>query len=151
MEIQLLKVNDLTFMVDSDDVKSLSHIEKGEYFTVEYKKKRNLKFHRKFFALLDLAFDCWEPDQVTHKGEMVAKNKERFRKDIIILAGYYEVVFNIRGAVRYEAKSIAFGNTDETEFSAIYSKVVDVILAKVLKNYTREDIDKVVDKLLGFT
>ena len=28
----------------------------NEVFEIEYKKKRNVKFHRKFFALLNLAF-----------------------------------------------------------------------------------------------
>lgn len=113
---------------------------------------RNVKLHRKFFALLNLGFDYWEVADQEYKGEKVAKSFERFRKDVIILAGFYEPTFNVRGEVRLEAKSISFAHMDETEFENLYSTVVNVLLDRVLraKGFSRETVDEVVDQLCAF-
>ena len=108
------------------------------------------KFHRKFFALLDVAFDAWEPSPVEYKGQVIEKNRQRFRKDLIILAGFGEPIFNIKGEVRYEAKSISFAKMNSEDFESLYSKVIDVILRRILTNYTRDDLDQIVQKVLNF-
>jgi len=66
-------------MYDSDFEK-YSKIEVGEEFEIEYTKKRNIKFHRKFFALIKLAFENQED----------YKSMERMRKKLIEVAGYFE-------------------------------------------------------------
>jgi hypothetical protein len=48
------------------------------------------------------------------------------------------------------AKSIAFGNMDQDEFDLLYSAVCDVVLTRILKNYDREQLDEVMDRLTGF-
>jgi len=111
---------------------------------------RNVRFHRKFFAMVDHAFGCWEPEGLKYKGEVVQKSSERFRHDLIILAGYYEPVFNARGETRLVAKSISFGRMSEDEFEEVYSRVADVILQKILTKYTRDDLDIVVEQMMGF-
>jgi hypothetical protein len=123
----------------------------GQGVRVKAAKARDLVKHRKFFAMLNLGFDSWEPSGAqTYKGERVAKNFDRFRKDVLILAGHYEAVHNMKGEVRLEAKSIAFDKMEEDEFLQVYSDVADVLLTRVLKTYTREDLDAVVEQLLGF-
>lgn len=121
----------------------------GQGVRAEVKRARNIDFHRKFFAMLNVAFEAWEP-AVEWKGEIVAKNFERFRKDLLILAGYADPVVNIRGEVRMEARSISFASMDEDEFERVYSAVADVILQRILTRYTRDDLDRVVNEILGF-
>ena len=114
---------------------------------------RNGKFHRKYFALLNLGFDSWEPDRKhkSYKGREVAKNFERFREDITILAGYYFQTFDLQGRMVLKAQSISFANMDDVEFERLYSAVVDVLLREVCKNYkNRAEIDRVVNELVGF-
>lgn len=125
----------------------------GATARANFVKVRNAKFLRKFFALLNLGFDYWEVADVEYKGEKVTKNRERFRADVTILAGYYEAVYNIRGEVRLEAKSISFANMDEEEFEGLYSSVVNVLLDRVLraKGFSRETVDEVVDQLMAFS
>ncbi len=114
-------------------------------------KVRNIKYHRKFFALLNVGFDAWEPPHAEgYRGEPIQKQFERFRKDVTVLAGFYEPVYSMKGEVRLEAKSISFGSMEETEFDALYGKVADVLLQRVLKNYTRDDLDRVVEEILRF-
>ncbi|MGR3303782.1 MAG: DUF1367 family protein [Candidatus Scalindua sp.] len=142
-EIVLMKMPGGYLIPATDQDKQLvDKIKTGEGITVKYSKKRKLWFHRKYFALLNLGFDAWEPD-----GE---KSFERFRKDIVILTGHYSLVTNIKGESRAEAKSISFGNMSEDEFEEVYSITIDVLIKHVMKNYTRDDVDSVVNELLGF-
>jgi hypothetical protein len=123
----------------------------GTGLTAEIKKHRNIRFHRKFFALLNVAFDAWEPSIKMHKDMPVQKNFDRFRKDLIIAAGFYDVVVNLKGEVRAEPQSISFKSMEDEEFADLYSKVVDVILGRILTHYTRDDLDRVVEMVMSFT
>ena len=151
-EIVLMKVSNILVPHDEAAAAFIQKMKAGELTHADFKKVRNYKFHRKYFALLDFAFDQWEPSgELTYQGMPVAKNKERFRKDLIILAGFYESTVNLRGEVRLEARSMAFSQMDENEFEHLYNATVDVILRRILTRYTREDLDEVINQLLRFT
>ena len=136
--------------MDQQAIDFLSKLKAGAGVTVQIKRHRNPAFHRKYFALLNLAFDAWEPTAATYKGEPVGKNFDQFRNDVTVLAGHYEMAVNLRGETRLTAKSVSFAAMDQDTFDALYSATVNVILAKILTNYTRDDLDNVVDQLLGF-
>lgn len=126
----------------------------GEIFDVEFKFIRNWMFHKKFFALLNYGFDCWEPNRKhkTHKGIAIEKNREQFREDITIAAGFYDQTFDLNGRMRLKAKSINFGSMDDAEFEKVYSAVVDVLLVTVFARYKdSEELDQVMDQLISFT
>lgn len=126
-------------------------LEPGEVVRVGLVIPRNPKFHRKFFAMVKVGFDAWEPRRKTWHGLPVQKNFERFRKDALIAAGYYELAATQAGGVRHEAKSIAFASMEEPEFEEVYKAVADVLLHDVLRRYTREDLERVVKELMTFT
>lgn len=125
----------------------------GEMVRVHYAQPRNTKFHRKFFALLNVGFEHWNPGRTrkTYKGLPVEKNFDRFREDITILAGYYEQTYDLRGRMRLQAKSISFAKMEQADFEALYDSVANVLLQHILQNYKREDLDEVVEKLIAFT
>lgn len=122
----------------------------GSTVRAEVSALRNGKFHRKFFVMLTVGFETFDPPESEHKGLPVQKNFERFRKDCIIAAGFYDAVANLNGEVRAEAHSMSFASMDDEEFERVYSAVANVILQKVLRNYTRADLDEVVERMLGF-
>jgi hypothetical protein len=124
----------------------------GALCSADFKQMRNERFHRKFFALLNLAFEYWDVADGEYKCEPVAKNFERFRKDVTILAGYGEPVWNIRGELRMEAKSISFASMSKEDFDALYSRAVDVLLSRVLtaKGFDRTQVDRIVDQIAEF-
>ena len=133
--------------------KRINNLEVGEIVDFEAIFPRNGKFHRKFFGLLNFAYDAWQPERVnkSYKGQPVSKNFERFRKDVVIQAGFYDQTFNLDGEMRLEAKSISFASMDDAQFEILYSAVADVILQKVLLNYAgREELDEVMNKVIGF-
>lgn len=107
---------------------------------------RNVQFHRKWWALVSYAYDCWEPEN-----QVGEKNLERFRKDLIILAGFYERVIRIDGSTRIEPKSIAFHNMSEDDFEELYQKTIDVIIKHVLRNYTGDELRAVIEQIEEFS
>ncbi len=133
--------------------KRLIDLEPGEFAVIEFVLPRNAKFHRKFFSMLNFAFDSWEPGRMrkTYKGKEVSKNFERFRKDVLIMAGFYDQTFDLKGRMKLEAHSISFANMDDAEFERVYSAVASVILEHVLTGYSgREELDRVVDQMIGY-
>ena len=122
----------------------------GQEIKCKLTNPRNLGFHRKFFALLDLAFEAWNAPELEYKGQPVQKNIERFRKDIIVLCGHHTASVNFKGEIRLDAKSMSFANMGQDEFERLYSTAIDVILQKVLTRYTREDLEQQVNLILGF-
>lgn len=114
-------------------------------------RQNNIAFHRKFFALLNIGFEAWEPGELLYNGVTVAKQFDQFRKDIVILAGWYDGAINFKGEVRLTAKSLSFASMPQEEREALYSAVINVLLTRVLTQYTREDLDNVVEQILAFS
>lgn len=127
----------------------------GEGLSFEVKRARNIRFHRLFFSLLQLAFDVWEPKgEKVWNGEPLSKNFDRFREDILILAGHYEASYSVDGFVKLRAKSISFASMGEDEFREVYRGVLDVVWEKVLReaNFrSKEEVDQVVNQLLAYS
>jgi hypothetical protein len=136
--------------VDPQAAEFIAKLKVGQGVTAAIKRHRNPGHHRKFFALLNVAFDAWEPVEATYKGQVVGKNFDQFRNDIVVLAGFYEMAVNLKGETRLTAKSISFGSMDQDEFDTLYNATCNVILQRILTNYTRDDLDAVIDRLMGF-
>jgi len=120
MELLVVKtINGLLKPAFDEDKEKFSQFPKDGYFEIKYTKKRNVKFHRKFFALLKIAYE----------NQSDYRLMEDLRRDLIITSGHYEEVVNaITREVYKIAKSISFHNMDETEFSLIYEDVKNVII-----------------------
>lgn len=132
------------------DLEKVIGLPTGTGVRAKISKMRNYQFHKKFFALLQIGYEAFDPPKIFHKGVEIQKSQERFRKDCIIMAGYYDTVVNLKGEVRAEAKSISFGNMSQDEFEKLYNAVCNVLLQRVLTNYTKSDLDEVVEKIINF-
>ena len=155
MDAFFIKLPNGTLMPATDhDRELLSHIKIGQPTRLTFKRVRNYEFHKKYFALLNFAFDYWEVGNCIAEAKVAfmepEKNFERFRKDIIILAGFFTSSYRIDKTIRIEAKSIAFANMSEEEFEDLYSKTIDVIIEYVLKNYTGAMLRTAVEEVEGF-
>jgi len=132
----------------------MDKIKAGQGVRATVRRVRNVKFHRKAFALFKLAFDAWKPvSPLEYKGLPVAKDFDRFRKDMTILAGFYKPVYNVRGELRLEAESLSFASMDEERFEQVFRAVLTVVWERVLKSvgYASEDeVERVVNELLRF-
>jgi len=135
MEITLVKTlsGSLRPAYDSDYEK-LKKLPVNEPVQFKYTKQRNYKFHKKFFALVNMVFENQER----------YTNIEHLRRDLIVAAGYYDVRNNFDGVEIYEPKSISFASMDENEFSELYSAVIDVIVKYF--HFDRQDIIEQVEQ-----
>lgn len=138
-----------------EDAEALRKVKAGTAVRVEVKMIRNYKFLQKWFTLAKYAFDIWSETvpPMEYKGQPVQASFDRFRKDLIILAGHFDAVYNARGEVRVEAKSISFGSMGEDEFETLYSKTIDVILGKILggTGMTEDQLRNHVDNVLRYS
>jgi hypothetical protein len=120
MEILVVRtINNLLKPAFDEDLEHFKKLPKDGYFEIKYTKKRNVRFHRKFFALLKIAFE----------NQSDYRLMEDLRRDLTITSGHYEEVVNkITGEVYKKAKSISFSNMDEAEFNEIYNDVKEVVV-----------------------
>lgn len=145
---------DVLVPVDENAKKLVASVAFGDGFSVEAKKARNIKFHRLFFALLNFAFDMWDPPaEREFRGQPIQKNFERFREEVLILAGHYDPVYSLDGSLKLEAKSIAFANCDEHEFRGVYGAVLNVVWDRVFRGAhfrSKDEVEEVVRQLLAY-
>jgi hypothetical protein len=154
--MEVLMVRGPTGFVPLDEAtwEAVKNIKLGSTCRVDVKQMRDPVYHQKWFALARLAYDVWcetcEP--ISYKGVPVQPNFDRFRRDLIILAGHYEPVFAANGELRLQAKSIAFGKMDQTEFEKLFSDTIDAILHKILKKapWSEEQLRETVNRVVGF-
>ena len=142
MEVMLIKSPTGALIPFSDeDRDALAKVKTGDAVRVDVVRVRNPQFLKKFFCLVRFLFDIWQEGvkPKTYRGQEVKPNLERFRKDLIILAGHYEASYSILGDVRLQAKSISFAKMTEEEFEDLYSQVINVALTKVID---RPDLDE---------
>lgn len=119
MKVFFVKQLNNTFKAaNNSDYEKLLKLKVGEEYQCDIKQPRNLKFHRKFFALIKMVYENQER----------YSNSDRLRKDLIIEAGFYDEWTDLQGVVQREAKSISFGSMKEDEFQDLYSRVIDVIV-----------------------
>ena len=118
----------------------------GQTIHGDFKKMRNSAFHRKMFSLLNLGYEYFEPD------DLGLKNFDRFRRDVIILAGYYHTTVRLDNTIRIEADSISFASMDEDTFSKLYQAVLTVLMQRIpmLGKMGEEEINKLTDQFLEF-
>lgn len=130
----------------------------GATILVEPKELRNPGFHKKWFALVQLAFDYWK-DSVSqtleYKGQHIEPSFERFRKDVTILAGYYQPVVNLRGETRLEADSLSWAKMNEEKFEKLFSATIDVLLrmvfnGRISQKMTEVELRRIADQIVDF-
>lgn len=134
----------------------LANWPQGDIRLAKVSSPRNLGHHRKFFALLDVAWDCG--------GSKHFDNREALRAWLICKAGHFDVMTKTKTVgvcpecgceipqVHSVVKphSMSFANMSQETFEQLYSKVLDVILEHVSTSWTREQVQEAVEAIVGF-
>lgn len=119
-----------------DDYEEKKKLKIGEIYSAEIKLIRNYDFLRKYFALLNCAWE-YQNEKVQ---EHFHNSKENFRKTVQIAAGYCETYYSIsRKDWIEESKSISFEKMKEEEFAELYNRVKDVLFMHFLKHISEEE------------
>ena len=151
MKAHLLKTQ--VGLAPADPITSewFSKLKPGQVIRGEFKKVRNYQFLRKYFALLNVAYDNWLPGEINSKYGTPEKNFDRFRADLTILAGFYENTIRLDGSVRIEPKSISFAKMTAEDFADLYSKTIDVLIKHVYRQEIDADkLNEIVESYLQF-
>ena len=98
--------------VESDKLEPL----KGREIMARLSQPRNIRFHRKYFALLGVAYDMADTEL----------NTEQFRAFCTVGAGYCDFIEGANGAIAIP-KSISFASMDETTFERLYQDTLTFV------------------------
>lgn len=97
---------------------------------------RNVGHHRKYFALLKLA---WE--NMPEKYSKLFANIEEFRTEVKMQIGCREKRVSISGNEYWIPKSMAFDSMGQEEFEGVYSKTLDFICEYILPGVSSDEIE----------
>ncbi|EON90523.1 DUF1367 family protein, partial [Plesiomonas shigelloides] len=79
-ELALVKISGSTFVpLSSYDEETAHRWKNGAVIRAEFREVRNPRFHRKFFALVNLAFQYWEPAEIEHPTPWSIHTPKRLR------------------------------------------------------------------------
>jgi len=152
MEFYAVKKMGVLKPYDRTEAEKLHKMREGEAYKVKVSMLRNVRFHRKFFALLGIVFDNL-PESIGVKTpdgqQVVIRSVADLLWQIKMQIGHYEQKITLGGKITYEAKSISFASMDEAEFQDFYSQAVDVILKYFLPESNREELEEVVAMEFG--
>ena len=125
---------------DDQGIEAVRKIGDGELVKVTWTRPRNARFHRKFFAML----------------QIILANQEHYQSvdDLLdvckLRIGHVRVVETARGIEKFPA-SISFANMDETAFGEFYERAITWMLAEVIPGLQRQHLDaEVEDQLIRF-
>lgn len=134
MEIHLVRTSVGLQAYSDEDYELLKKVKVGTIVKAKIVQPRNVKFHRKFFALINAAWDCLTEQQRTN-----LRSKDTFREQLLITSGFSESLFDINGQQFLErARSISFAKMDEPSFNEVYNRVLDTILTLLIANGVSE-------------
>lgn len=121
-----------------DDYDEKKKLRIGEVYEADLKpmKPRNLQFHRKYFALINCAWDCLTEEQAQffHRNvENESLAKEHFRSYLQIQANHFQMMYDPKTNLWvHVSESISFRNMNETEFEQLYKDVKDAVLVNIV-------------------
>lgn len=116
---------------DAECIENMQKVKNNETIMIEYKPKRNIFFHRRAFALLNLVLA--NQNRYTNINDLLVEFK--------LKAGHYQHHLTTKGKIIYIPKSISFAEMDELEFSDIYNKFIDIALRDFV-SISKEDLEQ---------
>ena len=106
----------------------------GWDYECEVRTPRNIGFHRKFFALINIG----------HENTRLDMPMDTYRRYLVMKAGYFKTYLTTKGMI-YEADSISFSSMSQDQFEELYSRVLDKVIEDI--GATKEDIE---NQLINF-
>lgn len=140
--ITMIKLQNALFPADSLSEERIASIKDGTAVKATITIPRNIKFHRLFFALLDVVYNGQsDPKQFPCIEALLYSLKRAM--------GYVVEFKGTSGAIEYLPCSIAFDKMDEVSFREFFDSAVDLILKNILPNCDKEGLEKQVFDVLN--
>lgn len=127
------------FPATDEDMEKLLKMKKNSVVEVSVKTLRNYKFLRKYFAMINTAWEFLNERQQ----EFFHNSKDEFRETLQISAGYYRPIWSQKEQnFQHVPISISFESMDEPTFDKLYNDVADVIFQLIPTNVNREEFNQ---------
>lgn len=120
---------------------ALRKLGNGELVTVEFRKSRNIKHHRMFWALMSIVHQNMDHDRYPTVEDLTSAIK--------IAAGLRTRIELPNGEVGFIPGSIAFHKMDQAAFSEFYDRVCDLIAKHFLPGVESEALKEEVEIMTG--
>lgn len=132
--------------IESERLKRFSN---GIAYEIEIKggERRNRGFHGKVFAFMSWCFEYWRADGGKAEFMCEIAQFDYFRKELTILAGYYDYVVTLSGDTQINVRSLAFDSMTQEEFEQFYIALTNAAIRTVFNNNQNEEI---LNKLYSF-
>lgn len=131
--------------LDDIDWEAKKRLRIGSDVRVSITMPRNIKFHRKFFALLNITLDNL-PE--TTQQQLRVNSTQRLLDILKIRMGFYDIV-QIDGRNVLELHSISFAKMDEYAFGKFYDQAVTEILEFFLQGTDRNELLQEVEQFIS--
>ena len=131
--------------LDDMDWEVKKQLRLGSDVRVHVTMPRNVKFHRKFFALLNITLDNLLE---TTQQQLRITTTNRLLDVLKIRMGFYDIV-QIDGRNVLELHSISFAKMDEYAFGKFYDQAVTEILSFFLKGTDRNELLQEVEQFIS--
>jgi len=134
------------------DLEAMEKIKNGRLVRAKIEQPRNPQFMAKFHVMIGFAFDYWTPCLDPVSGVTPIKDRDVFREQVTIMAGFREAVVGFKG-VRWRARSISFGSMEEDEFNSVYRAVFAVLWTEILKhvpNLSEQEAHNLINQMSEF-
>jgi hypothetical protein len=123
---------------DKDAEAIIAKVKHGDFVMVEVVRQRNIRHHRKFFALMHLVFENQTRYEVF----------EDFLDAVKVATGHRSVMFLSDSKVMIKPKSIAFHKMDQDQFNAFYDKVLDLVVTRIMPGVDKEELAREIEAFL---
>ena len=109
---------------------SLERFKSDEQYEIEIKLTRNPQFHAKVFAFFNFCFEHWVSDKeyMSDKGQ-----RDCFRRNLTVIAGYYDTYHTIKGETRIEAKSLSYASMTPEDFEECYKALIAAAIRTIFQ------------------
>src|SRR5260221_3037632 len=126
--------------IDEEGELALRKLGQGEIVVIELKRPRNIKFHRLYFALINLVWQNLDEERYPTPSDLHAAIK--------IAAGLRTRIELPDGTLGFIPGSIAFHKMSEDDFSAFYNRVCDLISKHFLPGVKSQDLKHEVELMI---
>ena len=139
MKLNLLNTREGLKPMYDEDYDEKKKLKIGEVYEAEIRQPRNLRFHRKYFALLRCSWEYLDEK----KQSFFNNDLEVFRKSLEVTSGWCEPVYNISmKSWLHVPKTISFEKMTEEQFNTLYNNVRDIPFSVIIPNISQEEFNK---------
>jgi transposase len=125
--------------VDQQGRDAVAKLKMGQQVQVEVKRARNGKQHRLYWALIGLI----------HSQQSRYATQEQLSNVIKCAVGWCDEVELKDGRLMVTPRSIAFANAKQEEFEQFFTKVIQLVITKILPGVAEADLRRELEEMVG--